>query len=1481
MVSTAALRHLAAISLTIQCLSVAAAEPVVHFRDAVSARYGREQLRFLDSLIAAKREAPTSPVKSLIESSLWVQSQQDPPPLAATPLALGDVRADDAWLTYAEQLCADERHDLCALALAQIPEQRYGANRSHIDALLVRLAQAGLGPSEARWAGASDTDAGFAMNQVLAQLASGEHAAAKGRRAGDPRTDAVARLRAIAARRDVSPAIRHRALLWTATLLDQTGRRKEALATLEAIDGNTPLQADTALVWLALSADGDPAAAVGVADWLAAQLPASPAAWEARERAVQALGRRGARAQALSVAAGAAADIGAELTRIDQHIEALGRAPTAAYIQTLSLMPEGYRHRVGTLFERKSNLQAAERALNGWMPYVFSYHNRLQDPEKFALEIGKALRDASSQAETPEAARALFSLRLDRMIGTPADPDSADRLFAGLANWGAEADHDADWRPGGKLDEELSRIDRVAERLGELSSGDAARRYREIGVRIRGLVARNQAQVRALRALIDEIDATIRREVIAGLQERRRIVQQWLLRAALTAQQAYLADSGFVGEQPVFDTVAPWAPKADEPLARQLARLRAVRGSRPIADPDLRNLLGPLRSVIDQGEVRELRATALRVRALLVTTLFEAQVLPTPRDAALHYEALLKDYADLVDGADLRYQLARIQDLSGQPEKVRESLNAFVRDYPQDPRIADASFRLAELRFGFGDYEGARVAYEGVLKRGDERYRDQAEYKLAWSLFKQGEHRSALPRFLAVIDRGADPARAGDRLTRERMKDAFRAAALTYSYLDGPADIEKSFARGPKKAYVADLYAGLAQLYLERERINDAARSWEALNRHYPDDSRAPELLAGVVKGAREEGLSKIALDLQEQYVIRYARGGDYWNRADADARAAIDARMQPMLAEMARMYHADAQQQKNAVSRQKAIRYYDQYVVTFPADKDTPGYRFLLAEARYEAGELAAALTDYEAAAYRYGPHAKAAEAGYATLVASQQLVERAKGDEARKRELRALAARSNRFAQGFPQDLRVEAVLAKTGEDLLLLGESAEAAQIGEALIARKPEANIRRRAVLILAHGHFESGGFAQAEQAYAEALTLRPDARQAKELTDRLGLAVYRQAEARRAANNAREAIAGFLRVARAAPGAEAVPNAEIDAAALLLETKRWNEAIDVLERFGKTYPGHKLGADVPTRLAYAYENDGQLLKAADLLETISQSEADDALARQTLWRAAELRDKGGRRDLTLATWERYLKRYPAPLERASEVRQLLADAATKAGDKATRNKWLNEIIATHATQLSQGGAGATVRVAYLAAQAHLVYGDEAGAEFDLLKLKLPLDKSLAAKRKALEQSLKWYDGAGRYGIAEVTTNATYKTAELYARLAKDLMASDRPSGLTALEKEQYDILLEEEAFPFEEKATQIHALNHQRLKDGIYDGWVKRSMGALATLVAARYDRSLPDPPFFAYQPPKPEPVKAAPANGSGTRSKEAPDAAKS
>ena len=59
---------------------------------------------------------------------------------------------------------------------------------------------------------------------------------------------------------------------------------------------------------------------------------------------------------------------------------------------------------------------------------------------------------------------------------------------------------------------------------------------------------------------------------------------------------------------------------------------------------------------------------------------------------------------------------------------------------------------------------------------------------------------------------------------------------------------------------------------------------------------------------------------------------------------------------------------------------------------------------------------------------------------------------------------------------------------------------------------------------------------------------------------------------------------------------------------------------------------------------------------------------------------------------------------------------------------------------------------------------------------------------------------------------MTTAANYEIAELYHALSKDLYASERPAELNTDELEQYDILLEEQAFPFEEEAIELHEKN---------------------------------------------------------------------
>jgi hypothetical protein len=105
---------------------------------------------------------------------------------------------------------------------------------------------------------------------------------------------------------------------------------------------------------------------------------------------------------------------------------------------------------------------------------------------------------------------------------------------------------------------------------------------------------------------------------------------------------------------------------------------------------------------------------------------------------------------------------------------------------------------------------------------------------------------------------------------------------------------------------------------------------------------------------------------------------------------------------------------------------------------------------------------------------------------------------------------------------------------------------------------------------------------------------------------------------------------------------------------------------------------------------------------------------------------------------------------------------------------------------------------------------------------------------------MEVALAAYTKAADYGIAEVTTAATYQLAELYHGLSRALFDSERPDELNELELMQYDILLEEQAFPFEEEAIELHEVNALRTVDGIYDEWIANSLSVLAELMPGRY-----------------------------------------
>jgi cellulose synthase operon protein C len=120
---------------------------------------------------------------------------------------------------------------------------------------------------------------------------------------------------------------------------------------------------------------------------------------------------------------------------------------------------------------------------------------------------------------------------------------------------------------------------------------------------------------------------------------------------------------------------------------------------------------------------------------------------------------------------------------------------------------------------------------------------------------------------------------------------------------------------------------------------------------------------------------------------------------------------------------------------------------------------------------------------------------------------------------------------------------------------------------------------------------------------------------------------------------------------------------------------------------------------------------------------------------------------------------------------------------------------------------------------------------------------PLAANLKLKKARLEAALAAYAGAAQDGLAEVTTAATFKSAAMYADFGAAMLKSERPKKLKKAELEQYNVLLEEQAFPFEEKAIELHEINARRTQQGLWNDWVAKSFAELARFKPVRYGKA--------------------------------------
>jgi TolA-binding protein len=824
---------------------------------------------------------------------------------------------------------------------------------------------------------------------------------------------------------------------------------------------------------------------------------------------------------------------------------------------------------------------------------------------------------------------------------------------------------------------------------------------------------------------------------------------------------------------------------------------------------------------------------------------------------AIHlYSALLKTYPKYERNDSVLYQLARAYELNAQPDKALASLDQLVANYPSSHYIDEAQFRRGELLFSDKAYPRAQNAYEAVIKIGpSSAFYNQSFYKHGWSLFKQGENERSLDSFAGVLDsvllsKHTPPElielESLSRPNRELVEDTFRVMSITFSYMDGPKTIDDFVKRRTPpgqlpRAYSYLLYARLGDLYIEKERFTDAADSYRDFVSRDRNNEKAPLLEMQAIEAYQKGGFPQLVLQGKKEFVENYSFGTAYWQDRLPKNEPKVVAVLKTNLKDVAQYYHAQAQRSKNVADYQEAAKWYRSYLTSFPDDPDSAVTDFLLADTLFESKEYLDAAKEYESTAYHYGEHEKAAAAGYAAIIAYGKQEETLSGEARAAVHARGVDS-SLKFAQTFPAHPESAQVLTRATTDLYTVKDYPRAIAAADALLARQPPVDTgkQRIAWTVIGNSNFDQGVFDKAETAYNHAQTLMPaNDPERPVIVERLAAAIYKQGEQKSRAGDSAAAVEDFLRVSALAPTSKVRANADFDAAALLIKDKQWDRATVVLEGFRRNFPQSPLQADVTRNLAVAYSESNHPAEAAVEFERIAQTPAESpAVQREATLQAADLYDKAGNTAKSRAMLEAFVKHFPQPLNPAMEARSRLSVITAKLGDTGARDYWLRDIIAADRA----AGAARTDRSRALAAKATLTLAVPVREEFRRIKLVMPLKKSLAEKRKAMEAALKAYEQALDYQVAEVTTAATFESAELYRQLGKDLMSSERPKNLSKDELEQYDVLLEEQAFPFEEKAIKLHEVNAARAKDGTYDEWVQKSFAALAQLNPGRYGK---------------------------------------
>ncbi|MBI5193382.1 MAG: tetratricopeptide repeat protein [Nitrospirae bacterium] len=827
------------------------------------------------------------------------------------------------------------------------------------------------------------------------------------------------------------------------------------------------------------------------------------------------------------------------------------------------------------------------------------------------------------------------------------------------------------------------------------------------------------------------------------------------------------------------------------------------------------------------------------------------------------YEAILNAYPDRPENENILYHLARGYMEEGNRERSIIFLERITKEFPNGMYSHEANFRLGEYYFENNQMPKAIHYYKQVMKIDDFNLYDKSLYKLGWAHFITKDYEEAADRFMLLLDRkgvrltpeGKEEIHNISIVERDLINDAIKTLVLVFEYIGEPARLANYFKVRGIQTFEPYVYRKLGDIYIESGRFREAADIYDAFVNTNPLHEDAPVFQYKIIEAYTKGNMIDLAYNARVKFVESYMEDSLWFksNKRGAQKRVKelVDLNKTLVKSDMyqlAKYHYSNAHSTKKEKDYKEAILWIRRFIDIFPQEPESATLRnmlietnFLLAEIYFELKDYDKAAEEYEKVAYKYQQSDYTGEASYRVLLALEKIAR--PGGKVRSDNTFALrfAESCKKFVDRFPKDKRVPEVLLNSAETYFMVGKFEEARAMAKP-VTEHPLSSQKERymAQRYIAESFLKEQVYNKSEDEIKKAIALIPESdKQDLPLLERaLAGSLYKQAEDIKAKDKKFEAAEAYERVYKTVPNSDIAPVALLDAGVLFEDASQIGRAVNSYQVLVNKYPESRYSFDAANRWGELMEGYKDYTEAAKIYEKASAITPDEAKKEEMLFRSVQMYEKTGNQEGYNKQYKKFEETFPKSTK-TIELTFKMASAKGAAKDLISEKELYDKVIALH----KKLGASATIEATEFAAKAQVVLTDSKKASFEDLKLISPLEENLKKKQVLLKEALAGYTAAAKYRIGDVTTEAVYKMGEMLEHIKEAILNSEKPAELTTEQLEEYDIMLEEQASPFEEKAISTYEGNVRKTtEEGIYNEWSKKSYERLSKLLPARYKR---------------------------------------